>query len=139
MQTGSGGGTFVCPGIKCEGITGRIEIVAARGSLNGPTSGTQVGDDPTLFQLTSTLKGTGQFDDGFISISVTGETANIGTIWFHSHGQTFENKDVTTAVSVTQSIDPACTTRSGLLIVTTITTTLENLGPTTITERHCTP
>lgn len=135
VQTGSGGGTF-CPGIVCEGITGRIEIVSNRGSLNGSTGGSQVGSEPTRFQLTSTLTGDGgQLEDGFISFTVERDTATITTIWFRSHGQIFENTNVTAPASVREVADTSC--RSGRLIVTTITTTLENLGKTTITEQHC--
>ena len=134
VQTGSGGGTF-CPGVVCEEISGRIEIVAVRGSLNGPTGGTQVGSEPARFQLSSTLKGAGQFDDGFISFSVERDTATISTISFRSHGQIFENTNVTAPASIREVADPSC--GSGVLVVTTITTTLENLGRTTITEQHC--
>jgi len=134
VETGSGGGTF-CPGIVCEGVTGRIEIVSNRGSLNGSTGGSQVGSEPTRFQLSSTLKGSGQLEDGFISFTVEQDTATISTIWFRSHGQIFENTNVTAPASIRQVADTSC--RSGLLIVTTITTTLENLGKTTITEQHC--
>jgi hypothetical protein len=134
VETGSGGGTF-CPGIVCEGITGRIEIVSNRGSLNGSTGGSQVGSEPARFQLTSNLKGAGQIEDGFISFTVERDTATISTIWFRSHGQIFENTNVTAPASVREISDSSC--RSGRLIVTTITTTLENLGKTTITEQHC--
>jgi len=135
VETGSGGGTL-CPGIVCEGINGRIEIVSNRGSLNGSTGGSQVGSEPTRFQLTSTLKGDGeQLEGGFISFTVERDTATISTIWFRSHGQIFENTNVTAPASIREVADTSC--RSGLLIVTTITTTLENLGKTTITEQHC--
>ena len=134
VQTGSGGGTF-CPGVVCEGINGRIEIVSNRGSLNGSTGGSQVGSEPKRFQLTSTLKGDGQLEDGFISFTVERDTATISTIWFRSHGQIFENTNVTAPASIREVADTSC--RSGVSIVTTITTTLENLGKTTITEQHC--
>ena len=134
VETGSGGGTF-CPGVVCEGITGRIEIVSNRGSLNGSTGGSQVGNEPERFQLTSTLKGAGQLSDGFISFTVERDTATISTIWFSSHGQIFEDTNVTAPATVREVADSSC--RSGIMVVTTITATLENLGKTTITEQHC--
>jgi hypothetical protein len=113
----------------------RPKIVAVRGTLNGTTGGSQVGSEPTRFQLTSTLKGTDQFDDGFISFTVEGDSATISTIWFRRNGQIFENTDVVVPASIRIVADSSC--RSGNLIVTTITTPLENLGRTTITEQHC--
>jgi hypothetical protein len=136
VQTGSGGGTLG-PCVLCEPISGRIEIVSVRGTLNGPTDGWETKSESRPFELTSTLKGEGTFESGFIKFSVEGETATIALLQLTSNGQIFENTNVKVPATVTEVADASCTTRSGTLVVTTITTPLENLGRTTITERHC--
>ena len=133
VQTGSGGGTLCPPGI-CTGFNGRIEIIASGGTLNGPTVGGQLGD-ATRFSLTSHMKGTGRFDNGFIDVSVERDSAVVRAIWYSSGGRVFQDTEKTVPATVTEVADKACD--SGTLIETTITATFENFGRTTITERHC--
>ena len=134
VLTGGAGGTF-CPPDVCDGFTGRIEIVAGGGTLHGPTSGAQ--DEVTRFELTSRLTGTGRFTDGFIDAIFDRESATVRTIWFTSDsGQILQSTDRSGTPEYTAIDEKSC--ESGVLLRTTLTVTLENLGRTTIVEQHCT-
>jgi hypothetical protein len=136
VLTGGAGGTF-CPPEACEGFTGRIEIVAGGGTLHGPTLGAQLGDEITRFELTSRLTGTGRFGEGFIDAVFDRESATVRTIWYSGDsGQILQATNQSGTPEYTTVDEKSC--ESGVLLVTTLTVTLENLGRTTIVERHCT-
>ena len=146
VQTGSGGGTF-CPGNPCIGINGRIEIVAANGTLQGTTGGTQASGNPSSFDVTSHLFGSGRFDDGmvdekepaangFVRITVDRDAAIIHPIWYSVSGRIYEDSQTNGRSSV-RLIDDPVTCRSGVLVETTIVANLQNFGRTTIVETHC--
>ena len=136
VLTGGAGGTL-CPPPICTGFNGRIEIVAGGGTLHGPSLGGQVGDETTRFELTSRLTGTGRFTEGFIDVIFERESATVRTVWFKgASGQVMQSTDRSGTPVYTETEDKNCD--SGVLLATSLTLNLENLGQTTIVEQHCT-
>ena len=139
VQTGSGGGTLCTPP-QCEGFEGTVRITAGGGTLSGKTEGEPLRGDPASFTVFARdLKATGRFQTGFLNLSVDGDSAVIGAIWYQSAGGIFEvtQKTVPATVDVASVGTRECA--SGTKVTTTIVTTLENFGRTTIVETHCAP
>jgi len=138
VLTGSGGGTLCTPP-QCEGFEGTVRVTAAGGTLFGTTEGEPLGGPASFTVFARDLKGTGRFETGFLNVSVEGDSALIGAIWYQSAGGIFEvtQKTVPATVEVTSVDTRECA--SGTRVTTTIVTTLENFGRTTIVETHCAP
>jgi len=132
VETGSGGGS-TSPTCSATDVCGRVRVTAAGGTLNGtsivePTS-------PVVFAFTAPLTGTGRFSEGFINADVNGETAVIHEITYGRGNGTFGERSVSAPAVVT--VTPGGCADGRALVETSITVTLQNLGPTAIVESHC--
>ncbi len=134
VQTGSGGGSNV-PVCTPVDICGRVDVRAAGGSLFGTT--VVQAQSASTFSFAASLSGSGRFDSGYISVDVSGDTAAINELSYGRANGVFGQQTVTATASVTVTTDGCSDGRD--LVETSITTTIQNFGPTTITERHCYP
>lgn len=132
VQTGGGGGTVApvaCTKVNC------VDVTAAGGTLSGGGRLSQVSGD-TSFTVKADLTGTGRFQFGTIDLEVRDTTALIRQLTYSNDGRVFGDSLVPASPSIRLIDEPGCD--SGVLVETTITARLENFGPTTIVERHCT-
>ena len=134
VLTGSGGGSNI-PVCTSADLCGRVEIRAAGGSLIGTTI--VQADSTSTFSFAAALSGSGRLTSGYISVDVSGDAAVINELTYERGNGVFGEQTVSTAATVTVSPDGCSDGRD--LVETRITTTLENFGPVTITERHCYP
>jgi hypothetical protein len=134
VLTGGGGGSTspVCEPVE---LCGRVEVRAAGGTLSGTTDVAMDALSPTTFSFTAPLTGTGRFRTGFISVDVNGDTALINEIVYESANGAFGETAKIAPALVT--VTPDGCTDGRTRVETTITTTIQNFGPTTIRERHC--
>lgn len=132
VQTGSGGGS-TSPTCSTTDICGRVTVTAAGGSLSG-TSIVETAS-PGTFAFTAPLSGSGRFTAGFISVDVNGDTALINQITYERGNGAFGETAVSAPAVTTIKAGGCADGRT--LVQTSITVTIQNLGPTTIVESHC--
>jgi hypothetical protein len=134
VGTGGAGGT-ISPGCLDGSSICEVQVTSAGGTMQGST---EVGTaSATNFQFKAQLQpGSGRFSGGgYIDVEVNGTTATIHEISFRRGDARLGDAGVTVPATVRVTED-ACR-NGGDLIETTIVATLQNFGPTTITERHC--
>ena len=132
VQTGGGGGT-VLP-VACEKLS-CVEIVAGGGTLSGKVVVTQPTADPVPFAFTSTMEGTGRFENGTIAVAVDRGSAVIREITYAVDDRVYGDGGVSAEPTIRLVEDAGCA--SGIVVETTFVAILENFGRTTISERHC--
>ena len=135
VQTGGGGGTTL-PACEPEEFCSRVDVRAAGGTLSGHTDVVLDGSR-SVFTFLAALTGTGRFSAGFIRVDVTGNTALIHELTYEGTNGAFGQTMVTVPAAITIT-EGGCSDRR-TLVETTIVTTIQNFGPTTIVETHCYP